>query len=131
MVPKFTVYAGGDATFVPGAGPVGGIGSYFTTDNGVSNWETGYPGGSLELGSYTSVGGALGLDMDASLGVGLSFGDLTSYQGGGRSLGFDFGPVSLDLNFNATDKWTGFRFSVNTPLPGISNGVSKTTTRAY
>ena len=131
VVPKFTVYTGGDATFVPGAGPVGGIGSYFTTDNGVSNWETGYPGGSLELGSYTSVGGALGLDMDASLGVGLSFGDLTSYQGGGRSLGFDFGPVSLDLNFNATDKWTGFRFSVNTPLPGISNGVSKTTTRAY
>ena len=131
VIPKFAIYAGGDATVVPGAGPAGGIGSYFTTDNGISTWETGYPGGDFEFGSYTSVGGALGLDADASLGFGLSFGNLTNFQGAGSSLGFDFGPVSLDLNFNDSEQWTGFRFSVNTPLPGISDGVSTTTTRAY
>ncbi len=131
MIPKFTIFVGGDATVVPGAGPAGGIGSYFTTDNGISTWETGYAGGDFELGSYTSIGGALGLDVDTSLGIGLSFGDLTSFQGGGSSLGFDLGSVSLDLNFNDMDQWTGFRFSVNTPLPGVSDGVSTTTTRAY
>lgn len=141
VIPKFTIYAGGDATLTafvggdgiiyPGAGPVGSIGSYFTTDNGISTWETGYPGGDFEFGSYTSVGGALGLDADASLGIGLSFGNLTNFQGAGSSIGIDIGEVSLDITFNGSEQWTGFRFSVNTPLPGISDGVSTTTTRAY
>ncbi|WP_416396165.1 RHS repeat-associated core domain-containing protein [Allohahella sp. A8] len=132
LVPRFTVYAGGDLTLVPGVGATGGLGSYFTTDNGISTGNNGLNGGDFEAGSFDVSGGGTGLDIDSSLGVGLAFGSFdNNFKGTSNNINLDYGRYALDLTFNGSNQWSGFRFSVTTGLPGLSTTTSTTNTRSY
>ncbi len=107
----------GEAAYIAGAN--GQYGAYITTGGDT---------GSIDGGSFLTGGGGAGFRADLGVSFTLLRGGRENIDGTAISSTLDIGFVSISSHINPESReWVGASIGVNTPLPGVSGMVTKTT----